>query len=179
MQEINKLYDEFNNEKDHFKKSNLLHKLAKEHSLKLAEISKNINLSPSYISHIMRLKKLPDLIIDGYYSNQISITHLYIISRLLEVKDMIQIYENVLTNNLTTLETDDLVRQKLYGVKSEGTYLLDEDKNTIIEKLNNILAGKIKIVQTRVKSKIIIELKGSLKETSDKIKKLMDFLNNS
>ena len=179
MQEINKLYDEFNNEKDHFKKSNLLHKLTKEHDLKLSEISKNINLSPSYISHIMRLKKLPDLIIDGYYSNQISITHLYIISRLLEVKDMIQIYEKVLTNNLTTLETDDLVRQKLYGVKSEGNYLLDVDKNIIIEKLNNILAGKIKIIQTRVKSKIIIELKGSLKETSDKIKKLINFLGNT
>lgn len=179
MQEINKLYDEFNNEKDHFKKSNLLHKLTKEYDLKLSEISKNIKLSPSYISHIMRLKKLPDLIIDGYYSNQISITHLYIISRLLEVNDMIQIYEKVLTNNLTTLETDDLVRQKLYGVKSEGTYLLDDDKNIIIEKLNNILAGKIKIVQTRVKSKIIIELKGSLKETSDKIKKLIDFLSNT
>lgn len=179
MQEINKLYDEFNNEKDHFKKSNLLHKLTKEYNLKLAEISKNIDLSPSYISHIMRLKKLPDLIIDGYYSNQISITHLYIISRLLEVKDMIQIYEKVLTNNLTTLETDDLVRQKLYGVKSEGNYLLEADKNIIIEKLNNILSGKIKIIQTRVKSKIIIELKGSLKETSDKIKKLMNFLNNS
>lgn len=179
MQEINKLYDEFNNEKDHFKKSNLLHKLTQEHDLKLAEISENINLSPSYISHIMRLKKLPDLIIDGYYSNQISITHLYIISRLLEVKDMIQIYEKVLTNNLTTLETDDLVRQKLYSVKSEGTYLLDADKNMLIEKLNNILAGKIKIIQTRVKSKIIIELKGSLKETSDKIKKLMNFLSNA
>ena len=175
MQEINELYYEFNNEKDHFKKSNLLHKLTKEHNLKLVEISKNINLSPSYISHIMRLKKLPELIIDGYYSNQISITHLYIISRLLEVKDMIQIYEKVLTNNLTTLETDDLVRQKLYGVKSEGTYLLDTDKSIIIEKLNNILAGKIKIIQTRVKSKIIIELKGSLKETSDKIKKLISF----
>ena len=179
MQEINKLYDEFNNEKDHFKKSKLLHKLSKEFNLKLAEIGKNINLSPSYISHIMRLIKLPDLIIDGYYSNQISITHLYIISRLLEVKDMIQIYEKVLTNNLTTLETDDLVRQKLYGVKSEGNYLLDVDKNVIIEKLNNILAGKIKIIQTRVKSKIIIELKGSLKETSDKIKKLMNFLRNT
>lgn len=179
MQEINKLYDEFNNEKDHFKKCNLLHKLTKEHNLKLSEIGKNINLSPSYISHIMRLKKLPELIIDGYYSNQITITHLYIISRLLEAQEMIQIYEKVLTNNLTTLETDDLVRQKLYGFKSEGSYLLEEDKNLLIEKLNNILRAEIKIIQTRIKSKIIIELKGSLKETTDKIKKLMNFLSNT
>ena len=44
----------------------------------------------------------------------------------------------------------------------------------LVLSINNILAGKIKIIQTRVKSKIIIELKGSLKETSDKIKKLMN-----
>ena len=43
MQEINKLYEEFNNEKDHFKKSNLLHKLTKEYNIKLADIGKNIN----------------------------------------------------------------------------------------------------------------------------------------
>lgn len=174
MQEINTLYDEFNNEKDHFKKSNILHKLTKEYNLKLNEISKHIKLSPSYISHIMRLKKLPDLIIDGYYTKQISITHLYIISRLSNIRDMIQTYEIVLTKNLSTLETDDLIRQKLYGFKTEGDYLSEIEKSSLIEKLNSILQGKIKIIQTRIKGKIIIELKGSLKETSIKIRKLID-----
>lgn len=174
MQEINTLYDEFNNEKDHFKKSNILHKLTKEYNLKLEEIGKHINLSASYISHIMRLKKLPDLIIDGYYTKQISITHLYIISRLSNIKDMIQTYEIVLTKNLSTLETDDIVRQKLYGFKTEGHYLSEIEKNSLVEKLNNLLQGNIKIIQTRIKGKIIIELKGSLKETSAKIRKLLD-----
>lgn len=179
MQEIKNIYDEFNAEKDHFKKSKLLHKLSKEFNIKLEEIGKNINLSPSYISHIMRLIKLPDLIIDGYYSNQITITHLYIISRLTSVKDMVDVYEKVLTTNMTTLETDDIVRQKLYGIKPDGEYLKIEEKNSLLNKLNNLIGGKNKLIQTRIKTKLVIELFGNLKETSEKIKKLIEVLNKA
>lgn len=176
-EEIKKLYEDFKNEKDHFIKSNILHKLSKELDIKLAEISKNVNLSPSYISHIMRLKKLPDLIIDGYYSNLISITHLYIISRLLNPKEMIEVYEVVLTKNLTTIDTEYIVRQKLYGIKAEGAYMLDDEKRQISDKLKNLLGGEVKIIQSRIKSKLLVEIKGNLKETTEKLKKLMDFLN--
>jgi len=177
MSSLINLYEDFKSESDHFKKSSILHKLSKELDIKLSEISKNINLSPSYISHIMRLKKLPDLIVDGYYSNLISITHLYIISRLSKHQEMIEVYEEVLTKNLTTIDTEYIVRQKLYGIKEEGSFMLDEEKKQISDKLKNLLGGEIKIIQSRIKSKLLLEIKGNLKETTEKLKKLMDFLN--
>ena len=177
MSSLINLYEDFKSESDHFKKSSILHKLSKELDIKLSEISKNINLSPSYISHIMRLKKLPDLIVDGYYSNLISITHLYIISRLAKHQEMIEVYEEVLTKNLTTIDTEYIVRQKLYGIKEEGSFMLDEEKKQISDKLKNLLGGEIKIIQSRIKSKLLLEIKGNLKETTEKLKKLMDFLN--
>ena len=177
MSSSTNLYEDFNSESDHFKKSNILHKLSKELNVKFEEIGKNVNLSPSYISHIMRLKKLPDLIIDGYYSNLISITHLYIISRLLNPKEMIEVYEVVLTKNLTTIDTEYIVRQKLYGIKAEGTFMLDEEKKQISDKLKNLLGSEVKIIQSRIKSKLIVEIKGSLKETTEKLKKFIELLN--
>ena len=87
-EDINSLYLSFKEEKDLFKKVKSLTALRKEKNISLIEISKNVGLSPSYLSHMIRLNKLPELILDGYYSNLISVTHLYIISRLKNIKDM-------------------------------------------------------------------------------------------
>ncbi|MFH1827484.1 MAG: hypothetical protein ABH812_03595 [bacterium] len=176
--EIKSLYDNFKFETDHFKKAEILHILSKEKGIGFSEIGKNINLSPSYISHILRLLKLPDLIVDGYYSKLIAVTHLYIISRLSTHKEMIEVYETVLTKNLTTLETDEIVRQKLFGIKSEGQYMTNEEKQHLGDKITQIVDGKSKIVQSRINSKLTITIKGSLKETTEKLRKLFKVFSN-
>ena len=178
-EEIKKLYEDFNFEKNHFKKAEIINDLRKKYDLSLNEIGKSIKLSPSYISHILRLLKLPELIVDGYYSNLISITHLYIISRLHDQKEMISVYEQVLTKNMTTLETDETVRQSLFGVKSEGEYLTKEEHQNFKDIINNQFKASTKIVQSRVKSKVQIEFKGSLKETTQKVKDLINNLTKS
>jgi len=178
-EEIRKLYEDYKYEKNHFKKAEILRELSRDKDINLSEIGKNIGLSASYISHILRLLKLPELIVDGYYSNLVTITHLYIISRLLSEKDMIEVYEKVLTKNMTTLETDEIVRQKLYGVKSEGEYLTEEENKAYIDLLKNGFGSEVKIVQSRVKTKLFLEFKGSLKETTQKLKSLLNRLKNS
>jgi len=175
-EEIKKLYEDFKFEKDHFKKAIILKELSRSRSISLYEIGKNVGLSSSYLSHILRLLKLPDLIKDGYYSHLITVTHLYIISRLKNEKAMIDVYEQVLTKNMTTLETDEIVRQKLFGVKSEGKYLTDEERENYVNLLKSEDDAHTKIVQSRVKSKIKIEFKGSLKETTQKVKNLLNKL---
>lgn len=176
--EIKSLYDNFKFESDHFKKAKILRILSKDKGIKFSEIGKNINLSPSYISHILRLLKLPDLIIDGYYSKLIPVTHLYIISRLSTQKEMIDVYETVLTKNLTTLETDEIVRQKLFGIKSEGQYMTNEEKKQLTDKIINLTDGEVKIVQSRINSKFSLTIKGSLKETTEKLRKFFKIFSN-
>jgi len=173
---INSLYSNFKNETDPFKKAKILLILKKDKEIPIIQISKNLQLSSSYLSHMLRLNKLPDLIIDGYYSDLISITHLYIISRLHNSKDMIDVYEKVLSKNLTTLETDEIIRDYLYAIKSEGEYLSKDEKKSMIDYLDSLDQISTKIIQSRIKSKLILEFKGSLKETTEKLKKIFNLL---
>jgi len=177
-EEINNLYEDFKYETDHFKKAEILHKLSKDNGIGLAEIGKKVDLSPSYISHILRLLKLPDLIVDGYYSKLIAVSHLYIISRLHSQKEMIEVYEGVLSKNLTTLDTDEIVRQKLFGIKSEGEYMTDDEKKQLSDKIRQTIGAETKIVQSRVRSKLSIILQGSLKETTEKLLKMLKLFSN-
>ena len=68
------------------------------------------------------------MIVDGYYSKLISISHLFMISRLKTKEDMMKIYEKVLSQNLTVLQTEAEVRDILYQIKTTGLVL---DKNEL------------------------------------------------
>ena len=50
---------------DFYKKAQYIAFLRSEKNLSLAEISRMIDIKPSYTAHIMRLLKLPEIIIDG------------------------------------------------------------------------------------------------------------------
>jgi len=178
-EDINNLYLSFKTEKDPFKKAKILLKLKKDKNVPIKEIGKNVELSSSYLSHILRLNKLPELIIDGFYADLISITHLYIISRLHNTKDMVDVYEKVLSKNLTTIETDEIIRDYLYSIKTEGEYLSEQEKKSILEYLDSLDQINGKIIQSRIKSKLIIEIKGSLKETTEKLRRIFDILRSN
>jgi len=78
------------------------------------------------------------------------------------------------------LQTENLVREALYNVKTQGDYLSKNKRNLLIDKFKSISQEfKIKIVQTRVKSKIIIEIKGSALKTTSLLKKLLKNISSS
>jgi hypothetical protein len=124
------------------------------------------------------LRKLPDIIIDGYYAKQVSASHLFIIARLHDYVTMLTVYEKVLAENLTSPQTEDVVRELLYQVKAEGERMTDDE----IERFNRLFARKLgtdvsfKITQTRVKGKVSIEQKGNLAETTKMLRKLYKIL---
>lgn len=163
----------FQEEKDFFERARILKSLTREQRIPLKTVSRDLGLKPSYLCHILRLNKLPDLVIDGFYSGTVSISHLFVLSRLKSDEDMIEVYEKILTENLTVLRTDEAVRGKLYKVTHEGEYLTENEKREFQE----ILSGKnvtAKIIQTRVKAKLLFEVKGSLKKTSTALRHLME-----
>jgi len=175
--EIQKVVDEIKASDDFFQKAKLVQYLQKEKKITTKKLSDFLEIQPAYLCHIARLNKLPDIVIDGYYSGGISISHLFIIARLKETEQMVMVYEKVLAQSLTVLQTEELVREYLYHLKAEGEHLskkeLEVARDKIAEKYKNL---EVKIIQTRVKAKLILEIKGNLKKTSQALNEVMEAL---
>ena len=174
-EELEKIINRIQNEEDPFAKAKLIHSIKTDKQVTLRVLSAQIKLKPSYVSHILRLLKLPPLIVDGYYSQLTTLSHLFILSRLHDEKEMISLYEKILSENLTSLQTEELVREMLYGVKSEGTRLGKQEIDDFLSSINTE-EKKVKIIQSRTKGKFILEIDGDMIKTSQELRKLMDLL---
>ena len=177
IQDITPLLKQIKEDKDIFQKSRLLEYLIKEKNLRVIDLSNKIGYKSSYICHLLRLKKIPEVVVDGYYSKSISSSHIFILSRLNDKKQMIELYEKILGENFTVKQTENEVRNYLYQVKSIGKYIKKED----IEKLTNKIKEKypdlnINIIQTRIKGKVIFEVKGDLEKSSKILRQILEKL---
>lgn len=171
---MDNLIESIKNEKDIVKKVNLLYELTKSREVKIKDIASKLGVQSSYVCHLLRLKRIPEVVIDGFYSNNISLSHLFIISRIKEPEKIIQIYEKVLSESLTVKGTEEAVREALYGLKTDGEYLKPEEKNDFAQKITGFKKNfKLQIIQTRIKSKIVFEIKGSLDQTSIEVRNLL------
>lgn len=175
--EIEKLIIQIKQETDIFAKAKLVNFLVREKDTRIIDIAKLLGKTSSYICHLLRLAILPDIIVDGYYSELISISHLFIISRIKDQKKLLEVYEELLKGNFTVQETDELVREVLYGTKNSGTHL---KKDEILNAIENIKKNNknisVKIIQTRIKGKLILEIKGNLEITSVTLRELLNKL---
>lgn len=177
MNDVEKIILQIKEEKDIFNKARLIQYLIKEKEIQLKNLSSKLEIKPSYLCHLIRLNKLPPLIVDGYYSKLISISHLLVISRLKDEKTMIQVYEKVLANNLTVSQTEAEVREILHQVKDKGEYLSKEKIKRFIEKIKKDFPNaKVKVIQTRIKGKIIFEIKDNVKNSSSFLEKIINKL---
>jgi len=166
------LIEQLKLEVDPFAKAKLIFSLIHDHNWYLKDVAKTLSYKPSYICHYLRLNRLPEIIIDGFYSKDVSLSHLFIISRLKNPADMISAYEKVLGKNLTVLQTEELIREMLHHIKTEGESLTGDEKIQYQTRLPKDF--KLKIIQTRIKSKLIFEVKGSLTKTTKAIRQLLD-----
>lgn len=175
-EEVETVISQILRETDIFKKSKLILFLKKEKQVPVTEIGKRINLKPSYISHVLRLQRLPELIVDGYYSNLITLSHLFIISRLKDSGVMIDIYEKILAGSLTTFDTEQLIREQLYKIKNEGEYLNSEEILEFLDFMDKERQIRTKIIQSRIKGKLILEIQGNLSRTTTSLRDLIQTL---
>lgn len=176
VEDLSKYIQQIQSETDFFVKAKLIQTLL-DKGWRIIDIAKKLNIQCSYVCHILRLNRLPELIIDGYYQKMISLSHLYIISRLKDQKKMIDLYETLLNQDLTVLQTEEKVRDILHNIKSKGTFLDSETKNSLIVKLQNKYTNtKVKIFQSRIKAVLKVEVKGSLEETTKVLQKIIEKL---
>lgn len=164
-------------ETDIFSKAKLIKYLLREKNIKLLDLAKKLHITPSYLCHLNRLNRLPEIIVDGYYSKLIKLSHLFVISRVKEEDKLIKIYEQVLSNNLTIKQTEDLIREIVYEIKDKGNFINKDEKEKLLTQVKEKYNGVIfQITQSRTRAKVLIEIKGSLEETSKKIKKIISGL---
>lgn len=177
IQNITPLLKQIKEDKDIFQKSRLLEYLIKEKNLRVIDLANKIGYKSSYICHLLRLKKIPEVVVDGYYSKSISSSHIFILSRLNDKKQMIELYEKILGENFTVKQTENEVRNYLYQIKSIGKYI---NKETV-EKLTKKIKEKypeliVEIIQTRIKGKVTFEIKGDLEKSSKMLRQILERL---
>ncbi len=154
-------------EQDIFSKAKLLHNLVYDKQIRIVDLAKKLSINPSYVCHILRLFNLPDIIVDGYYSKLITLSHLFVISRIKNKDTLIEVYEKILTNNLTVAQTETLVRERLYQVQSGGKKISSEEIASLLDGVKTLDHDlNLKIIQTRIRGKIIFEIKGNPEKTT-------------
>lgn len=162
-------------QKDPIKKARQIKELHEKFDLSYSVIAQQMSVSPTYISNYLRLLKLPKLVIDGYYSRSLSLTHYFILSRLHNESDIISLYEETLANNYSALELEEKVRIKLHNIESHGVGVGKEVVAKIVEKFaKHHVDAKVKVVQTRITTKIVVQLKGDKDKTSLFLRKIAE-----
>lgn len=173
-EDVLKILDQVRDESDFFNKSRLLNYLSRQKDVPLKDMSEYVGIKPSYLCHIMRLERIPEIVLDGYYSELVSITHLFILARIKDKDQIVKAYEEVLAKSLTSVQTEALVRRYLYSVSSEGEYLTPSELEQMTEQFHSSHPGmKVKVLQTRIHSKITVTIPGNLESTTPRIKELM------
>lgn len=161
-------------ERDIFAKAKHFYTLTKEKGYSLTHVARALGRSPAYVCNHLRILKVPDLVRDGYYTGLITPTHLFTLARLKDAEAMIRIYEEVLRENWSTIRLDEAVREHLYAISTEGDHA---DRDTIITLREKLTKGderaRVKVIQSRVRVKVEIEYNGSLKETTNFLKRLV------
>lgn len=173
------LFNLLKDERDILRKARLIHQLRIEKEVSLHAIAGILNKHPSYISHIVRLLRIPQLAVDGYYSGQISATHLIIISRLQTEKQMKDAYEEVLKNDLTAPQTEALIRQLKFDVNTDDHMIPPNELNEKANILQEKHEARVRFYQSRVRGKIVIEKRGKSEDTSVFINTIYKLMNQT
>jgi len=173
------LFDLLKKEQDILRKARLIHQLRIDKEISLQKIAEFLDKHPSYVSHMVRLLRIPQLAVDGYYSGQISATHLMILSRLQTEAQMIEAYEEVLKNNFTVPQTETLIRQLKFDVETDDHLISPNELNQKAQKLQDKHEARVKIYQSRVRGKLVIEKRGKTKDTTEFINKLCGLLSQT
>jgi hypothetical protein len=171
------IFERLPQEKDLIEQARLISYLYKEQFYTIKELALHLKKHPSFVSHLMRIITLPELILDGYYSKTVSIAHLMSISRLRNETQMISAYKQILSQNLSSLETELLIRELKFGVSTGGKRLSKTDIDELKKRWEIIYKdAEIQIHQSQVKGKVVIEIIGNPEKTTEFIRQIIDVM---
>ena len=115
--------------------------LSGKHNLTQIAIAEKVSKSRTEISNKMRLLKLPPIIKDSLRTNKITYGHARALISIKESKKMISIFYQVMNNNLSVRETENMIRLKSKKISKKKIKNLSENE----KKLQHYLKSKVSI----------------------------------
>ena len=142
-----------------------------------AEIARRVGKSQAYVSNSLRLLTLPDALKDGLLSGLISEGHARALAAIVDSRLMIEAYKIVLKESGSVRRAEDLARRmksQLNTLTTEKTtHIVSEDIDQardiltmcLGKALGNDNGVKVKISRSRLETRFIIVIRGSLEQT--------------
>ena len=157
-------------------------RLIDEFGLGTNEVAKRVGKSAPTVSNTIRLLSLPDAIKDALAAGVITEGHVRPLISLGDPKLMLDLFKKILRENSTVRQTEELARnvkgevqKKEPRAKMDRLWVpeMDEMAKQIREKygFDNAI-----IYQSRSKARFLLEVKGDVEITTEKIKKIHQIL---
>lgn len=162
-------------------------RLIDEFSLSTSDISQRIGKSQAYVCNSLRLLSLPDAIKDGLLSGLISEGHARALAAIGDNRLMVEAFKIVLRENASVRRAEDIARrmkssQGILQVK-KAARVVDESIDRMREDFEKVLTAPIggksqkavvKLIRSRIETKVIFILKGSFEDTENRLMKIHD-----
>ena len=158
-------------------------RLISEFGLATTEISQRIGKSPAYVSNSIRLLTLPDALKDGLLTQLISEGHARALAAIDDHRLMVEAYKIILRESGSVRRAEELARKmrtsigdKPVGQSSRPAHEVSEEVDKIRQEIEDALGGKpknqVKLSRSRAETRLLIILKGNLKDTEDRLQKI-------
>lgn len=162
-------------------------RLMEEFGLTNKELAQRTSKSPSYISNSLILLKLPDALKDGLLGQLITEGHARALASIKDTKLMVEAYKIILRETGSVRRAEEVARRMR---KKEGQQpmtskyiVISEETDKIRDNIHQALGGdektRVKLLRSRVETKILIVLKGNLEATEERLQKIYKNLSNS
>lgn len=155
-------------------------RLIDEFGLTNKEVAQRTSKSPSYVSNSLVLLRLPDALKDGLLSGLITEGHARALASIKDPKLMVEAYKIVLKETSSVRRAEELARRMREKegrpAKAAKHIVISEETDKIQNDINKVLGGdgdvRVKLLRSRVETKILIVLKGNLNKTESGLQKI-------
>lgn len=156
-------------------------RLIDEFGLGTNEVAKRVGKSAPTVSNTIRLLSLPDAIKDALVAGVITEGHVRPLISLGDTSTMLDLFKRILKENSTVRQTEEMARTVKGDVESRIPRKRDKLYIPELKELSKNIkhtyeVDHVDISQSRVKARIIIEVKGDIEVTTPKVKELIKAL---
>lgn len=151
-----------------------------EFGLGTAEVAQRVGKSQSYVSNSIRLLALPDALKDALLSGIVTEGHIRALAAIEDPNKMVDALRQILKEEGSVRRAEELAREykaKANIVSNVPDPRIHSDEMVALEKsLSSKMGGKVKIAQSMKQAKVVIQIRGNLEQTTDKIKMISEAL---
>lgn len=157
-------------------------RLIDEFGISVTEVAKRVGKSLPYISNTIRLLSLPDAIKDALAAGVITEGHVRPLISIGDPKLMLAAFKRILIEGISVRGAEEVARQVKSEIqqkepqkKKDKIYIPEQDEmaKALVEKHGY---SRVQFDQSRVRGRVIIEIKGNEEETGQKLKRLYEKL---